>query len=116
MAERTMTPMNSKVTGFRISAETMSSVLYDFLTQPELREAVREEHRMLAGMLDQYRTLLENLFFNPRRYDLGRVGRYKMNRRMAHEQPIDRRTLTKEDIVEMLKMMKYEMSYKFKEE
>jgi len=41
-------------TGFRISAETMSSVLYDFLTKPELREAVREEHTMLAGLLDQY--------------------------------------------------------------
>lgn len=45
-------------TGFRISAEVMSSILYDFLTRPELREAVREEHRALAGLLDQYHEAL----------------------------------------------------------
>jgi hypothetical protein len=45
-------------TGFRISAQTMSSILYDFLTRPELREAVREEHGTLAGLLDQYHAAL----------------------------------------------------------
>jgi len=55
-------------TGFRISAETMSSVLYDFLTKPELRAAVREEHRVLAGLLDQYHEAL-------RRAYAGEVGR-----------------------------------------
>jgi len=55
--------------------------------------------------VESARTLLDNLFFNPRRYDLGRVGRYKMNRRMGHNQPMDSRTLTKDDIIEMLKMM-----------
>ena len=55
--------------------------------------------------VESARSLLDNLFFNPRRYDLGRVGRYKMNRRMGHDQPMDARTLTKDDIVEMLRMM-----------
>ena len=55
--------------------------------------------------VESARSLLDNLFFNPRRYDLGRVGRYKMNRRMGHDQPMDAKTLTKEDIVEMLRMM-----------
>jgi len=41
-------------TGFRVSAEIMSAVLFDYLTRPELREAVEEEHRTLAGLLDQY--------------------------------------------------------------
>jgi amidohydrolase len=45
-------------TGFRVSAEIMSSVLYDFLTRPDLREAVEEEHRTLAGLLDQYHQAL----------------------------------------------------------
>ena len=49
------------------------------------------------------RSLLENLFFNPRRYDLGRVGRYKMNRRLSLDIPMDRRTLTREDIVAMVR-------------
>jgi amidohydrolase len=45
-------------TGFRISAEIMTSVLYDYLTRPELRDAVREEHETLAGLLDQYHEAL----------------------------------------------------------
>lgn len=45
-------------TGFRISAEIMTSVLYDYLTKPELRAAVIEEHRALAGMLDEYHEAL----------------------------------------------------------
>jgi DNA-directed RNA polymerase subunit beta len=55
--------------------------------------------------VESARTLLDNLFFNSRRYDLGKVGRYKMNRRLTNEQPMDMRTLTREDIVEMVKMM-----------
>ena len=51
------------------------------------------------------RTLIENLFFNPRRYDLGRVGRYKMNRRMSLALPMDVRTLTREDIIAMVRMI-----------
>ena len=41
-------------TGFRISAEVMTAILYDYLTRPELRSAVGEEHAALAGLLDEY--------------------------------------------------------------
>ena len=56
---------------------------------------------------DNANDLLENLFFNPRRYDLGRVGRYKLNRKLHPENEDDFRehTLTKEDIVELLRRM-----------
>lgn len=39
----------------------MSSVLYDFLTRPELRVAVLEEHTTLAGLLDQYHETLRSV-------------------------------------------------------
>ena len=55
--------------------------------------------------VESARSLIDNLFFNPRRYDLGKVGRYKMNRRMGQDIPQQNRTLTKEDIVEMIRMM-----------
>jgi amidohydrolase len=45
-------------TGFRVSAEVMSSILFDYLTRPDLREAVMEEQRTLAGLLDQYHEAL----------------------------------------------------------
>ncbi|MQG76179.1 MAG: DNA-directed RNA polymerase subunit beta, partial [SAR202 cluster bacterium] len=49
--------------------------------------------------------LLDSLFFNPRRYDLGKVGRYKLNRRLGSPSPKDVRTLTKEDLVAVIKEM-----------
>ncbi len=43
--------------------------------------------------------LLENLYFNPKRYDLAKVGRYKVNKKLGLNQPITQGTLTEEDIV-----------------
>ncbi len=51
------------------------------------------------------RNLLDNLFFNPRRYDLGRVGRYKLNRRLFDGRKTEQRTLESDDIVALLRMM-----------
>src|SRR5690348_9683852 len=44
-------------------------------------------------------TLLDNLFFNPKRYDVAKVGRYKFNKKLEIDVPIVRGTLTEEDIV-----------------
>ncbi|SFK32538.1 DNA-directed RNA polymerase subunit beta [Geodermatophilus ruber] len=43
--------------------------------------------------------LLENLFFNPKRYDLAKVGRYKVNKKLGVEVPQSTLTLTEDDIV-----------------
>ena len=48
------------------------------------------------------RSLLESLFFNPRRYDLGRVGRHKLNRRLTLDDA-DQRTLRPMDIVSIIR-------------
>jgi DNA-directed RNA polymerase subunit beta len=42
---------------------------------------------------------LSSMFFSPRRYDLGRVGRYKLNKKFDYEDEIGTRTLIPEDIV-----------------
>ena len=44
-------------------------------------------------------TLLDNLFFNPKRYDLAKVGRYKVNKKLELALPVDQGTLTEDDIV-----------------
>ena len=46
-------------------------------------------------------TLLENLFFKDKRYDLAKVGRYKINKKLGlnHGQPVTSSTLTEEDVV-----------------
>ncbi|TWD17196.1 DNA-directed RNA polymerase subunit beta [Marihabitans asiaticum] len=49
--------------------------------------------------------LLDNLYFNPKRYDLAKVGRYKMNRKLGVEVGLDASVLSLEDIVATLKYL-----------
>ena len=53
--------------------------------------------------LDNARNLLESLFFDPKRYDLTKVGRYKLNKRLQLDEPLDQRQLTRADIVALIK-------------
>src|SRR3954468_5880847 len=48
---------------------------------------------------------LERLFFSPKRYDLGRVGRYKINQRLGMNMPADYTVLSKEDFVEIIRYL-----------
>jgi DNA-directed RNA polymerase subunit beta len=50
-------------------------------------------------------TLLENLFFKPKRYDLAKVGRYKVNKKLGLTTPYDTGTLTEEDIVSAIEYL-----------
>ncbi len=53
--------------------------------------------------VDNAQNLLNNLFFNPRRYDLGRVGRYKLNHKLGLKVEESHRCLTKEDFIEIVR-------------
>ena len=53
--------------------------------------------------VDAAKNLLNQLFFDPKRYDLTRVGRYKLNSRLHIDEPLDTRTLTPRDIIELIK-------------
>ncbi len=56
--------------------------------------------------LENSRNLIHNLFFEERRYDLGRVGRYKFNRRLSlPEREGDPKTLTRKDIIAVIRTM-----------
>jgi DNA-directed RNA polymerase subunit beta len=48
---------------------------------------------------DAAETLLNNLYFNEKRYDLAKVGRYKVNKKLELELPLAQGTLTEDDIV-----------------
>ena len=71
-------------------------------------EALIEFYRRLRPgeppNLENARNLMQSLFFNNRRYDLGRVGRYKVNRRLSISTRQER-TLDPEDIVLLIKMI-----------
>jgi DNA-directed RNA polymerase subunit beta len=66
------------------------------------QEALLEFYRRLRPgdppTLENARGLLTSLFFNPRRYDLGRVGRYMLNKRLNLDVPVTTRVLVPDDL------------------
>src|SRR5690606_23543112 len=94
---------------------TNEQILERFGQYESMRATLEKDHT--AGqddaLLDIYRklrpgepptkesaqTLLENLYFNPKRYDLAKVGRYKINKKLGVAADITQGTLTEEDIV-----------------
>lgn len=56
-----------------------------------------------APDLETARGLIERMFFNPKRYDLGQVGRYRVNKKLSLDVPIEATVLTKEDFVAIIK-------------
>ncbi len=55
--------------------------------------------------VESARSLLNTLFFDPKRYDLARVGRYKLNKKLKVDIPADARCITKEDIVASIRYL-----------
>ncbi|MEU7741412.1 DNA-directed RNA polymerase subunit beta, partial [Nonomuraea sp. NPDC049158] len=94
---------------------TSEAILERFGQYESMRATLEKDHT--AGqddaLLDIYRklrpgepptkesaqTLLENLYFNPKRYDLAKVGRYKINKKLGVGSEIQQGTLTEEDVV-----------------
>jgi DNA-directed RNA polymerase subunit beta len=72
-------------------------------------EAVMEIYRRLRPgeppTEDTAQTLFNNLFFNPERYDLSRVGRLKLNYKFSLDEPIETQVLTKRDILEVVRYL-----------
>ena len=50
-------------------------------------------------------TLLENYYFNPKRYDPAKVGRYKINKKLGTQEAFDQQTLTVDDIVATIRFI-----------
>jgi DNA-directed RNA polymerase subunit beta len=51
------------------------------------------------------REVIENLFFSDKRYDLGDVGRFRINRKLGLDIPMDTKVLTMEDIIKIIKYL-----------
>lgn len=74
-------------------------------------DAILEIYRKMRpgepAILENAENLFNTLFFDARRYDLGKVGRYKINKRLSLTLPNEKATwiLTKQDIIETLKYL-----------
>ena len=88
------------------------SVIYNTLkkdTANNAKEAVEYIYRLLRNAEppdeETARGIIEKLFFSDKRYDLGDVGRYRINTKLALSVPDNVRVLTKEDITEIIKYL-----------
>ncbi|HSR58986.1 MAG TPA: hypothetical protein VLL57_12390 [Candidatus Binataceae bacterium] len=79
----------------------------DKLGSPE--EAIIEIYRRLRPgdppTAETATTFFNNLFFNPERYDLSRVGRLKLNHKLKLDVPLEQGTLRREDILEVVRYL-----------
>lgn len=86
------------------------------ITNTIQKDLVRSEEDALAAMYQQLRSveapdsatarnMVEKIFFNPKRYDLGEVGRFRLNQRLGLDIPELTTTLTKQDIISIIKQL-----------
>ncbi|MFP4064667.1 MAG: DNA-directed RNA polymerase subunit beta [Bacteroidales bacterium] len=73
------------------------------------KEAVEFIYRLLRNADppddETARSMIEKLFFSDKRYDLGDVGRYRINRKLNLDTPMDVKVLTREDIIYIVKYL-----------
>ncbi|MGD8215690.1 DNA-directed RNA polymerase subunit beta [Aestuariimicrobium sp. Y1814] len=90
-------------------------IIEEFGQYESMRQTLEKDHIQTQdeALLDIYRklrpgeppardaaqTLLNNYYFNEKRYDLAKVGRYKVNKKLGLELPFDQQVLTEEDVV-----------------
>jgi DNA-directed RNA polymerase subunit beta len=100
---------------------TDAQILEEFGDYDSIRQTLEKDHThgQDEALLDIYRklrpgepptreaaqTLLENLYFNPKRYDLAKVGRYKVNKKLGLQSPLESGVLAIEDVVAAIKYL-----------
>jgi DNA-directed RNA polymerase subunit beta len=114
-------PEDDPSTGFKLDTSSNEAILKLFDNSPfivntlEKDPAETEEEALIEVFkkqrpgepptLDNARNLLKALFFDPKRYDLTKVGRYKLNQRLEVKVPDDTRVLTTEDILALVRKL-----------
>src|SRR5699024_9642069 len=100
---------------------TESEIRDEFADYPTVLETLEKDvvHTQDEALLDLYRkirpgepptveagsALLENFYFNPKRYDLAKVGRYKVNKKLGVDAPLEDSVLSNSDIVATIKYL-----------
>ena len=98
--------IRAEFAGYPTLLETLSKDDPKIQTQ---EDALRDIYRKLRPgeqvASEAARALLDNFYFNPKRYDLAKVGRYKLNRKLGLEAPITDSVLSVEDVVATIKYL-----------
>jgi DNA-directed RNA polymerase subunit beta len=99
-----------------LNAESENGISYDVIyntlqkdTSNNGKEALEVIYRQLRNAdppdEETARGIIERLFFSDKRYDLGEVGRYRINKKLEIDTPMEVRVLTKDDIISIIKYL-----------
>ena len=108
--------MESGVKTILLEKENVNAVDYSIIfntlqkdTSNSEKEAVQYIYRQLRNAEPpddaSAREVIQNLFFSEKRYDLGEVGRYRINKKLELDTPMDVKVLTREDIIAIIKYL-----------
>ena len=107
--------LGSQVESFKaiyLDATVATPVVLDTLDMERTgskEEAMVEIYKRLrpgeTPSIETAKVLFENLFHNPKRYDLSPVGRLKLNTKLKLDLPLEQRTLTSQDVVEVIRYL-----------
>ncbi len=105
----------------RMSAEGVKSIMIMRTEVPEIVATLKKDHtrstsdafidiyrKLRPGdppTIDSAKTMVERIFFDARRYDLGAVGRFVLNRKLAMKTPLEERTLNSETLIAIVKKL-----------
>ncbi|HLM92395.1 MAG TPA: DNA-directed RNA polymerase subunit beta [Gaiellaceae bacterium] len=114
-------PEEDPSTGFKLDTSSNEALLELFdnsifmqltlekdttLTEEQaLIEVFKKQRPGEPPTVENARNLLNSLFFDPKRYDLTKVGRYKLNQRLEVDVPEDTRVLTTQDILALVRRL-----------
>src|SRR5512146_639778 len=95
------------IDNLHVTSSLRDTILIDKIASTD--DALIEIYRRLRPgdppTLKSAQALFENLFFNPERYDLSAVGRLKLNYKLGLSVPMDCHTLTREDVLEVVRYL-----------
>ncbi len=107
--------LETKIETVILQKETLGvdySIIYNTLnkdTSNSELEACQYIYRQLRGTDapddETARGIIDKLFFSDKRYDLGEVGRYKINRKLGTQEHIEKKVLTKNDVIAIVKYL-----------
>jgi len=91
-----------------VGSDIIRNTIHKDMVRSE-KDAVEEIYRQLRSGeppdLETARALIDRIFFNQKRYDLGKVGRHRLNRKLNLDIPEDTTVLTNEDFVAIIKYL-----------
>ena len=108
--------LESGVKSILLEKENVSAIDYSIIFNTLAKDSSNSEQEAVTYIYRQLRNadppdaasareVIQSLFFSEKRYDLGEVGRYRINKKLGLDTPIDVKVLTREDIIAIIKYL-----------